>query len=234
MPRPSVTYEQFTRASRRSDVYGNLAACATLYLIGILEMLVVYRIGPSIGSFGNWIQGRGQNGGAAGLIGGLVFGTVAVPPLALAVLPVLWADRRFGLKCPACGRSVTLNNRRYEVTRTGRCCKCQEQLLDAAEFRIHAEARTAEYPRIVGKFLLGWAGIAWGCFLLSLVPFRQVCAPLEVAEAAFLTLAMISCLIVAVASAWASLRTRRRSCYAAAVLTTTLAPLVVYRFVLFH
>jgi hypothetical protein len=65
---------------------------------------------------------------------GLLFAAAVLGPLLLIPLLVfLWVDRRFGLRCPGCKRSVLLRCRRWAVLRSGRCCLCQQVLFEPGD-----------------------------------------------------------------------------------------------------
>jgi hypothetical protein len=86
-----------------------------------------------------------------------------------------------------------------------------------------------DFPRRVGTFLLSSAAVPWARFLISLVPFRSVWAPLRDVEARFLAFACAWSPIIAGIASWAALRVRHRTCYAAAAAATLLTLLVYYR-----
>jgi hypothetical protein len=128
MKEEPMTRDQFLKASRQVSLYGNLLIWFVGSVVVITESTLVLWSGPIISSFGQVIRNRFQNEGVVGLIGGLVGGVVFAPFLLIPLLPLLWVDRRFGLRCPGCKRSVTLRCEHGKVLRTGRCCLCQELL----------------------------------------------------------------------------------------------------------
>jgi len=85
---------------------------------------------PLIARFGAWVRANLQNESAVGIVGGLVFSILLIPWLLAPLLPVLWFDRRYGARCQACNRSVTLRCRHDQVSKTGKCCHCHHRLFD--------------------------------------------------------------------------------------------------------
>jgi hypothetical protein len=125
-----MTRPQFQEAARRVSLYGNLLMGVTGSGVVVLASLFVWWAGPLIGGFGAWVRGLLQDEAKVGLVGGLVGGVVVAPLLLIPLVPVLWVDRRFGMRCPRCRRSVTLRCRHSRVLHTGRCCLCQQPLFE--------------------------------------------------------------------------------------------------------
>jgi hypothetical protein len=122
-----MSREQFMMANRRVHRYLCLILCLTACAaIGLGVALPAWTEGRE------WIRAHRAEG-AAGLLVDLLIQTVLLGPLILIpFLSSLWVDRRFGLRCPGCKRSVTLGGRYGEVLRSGRCCWCQQTLFDPA------------------------------------------------------------------------------------------------------
>jgi len=125
-----MTRGQFLQASRRVNLYGNLLVGLVGFSLIILGLLVSPWSDPVLQGLGQWVRSHFQEEGTVGLIGGLVIAVAFAPLVLLLVLPALWVDRRFGLRCPRCGRSLTLRCRHDEVLRTGKCCHCQGTLFE--------------------------------------------------------------------------------------------------------
>ena len=125
-----MTRPQFQDAARRVSLYGNLLIWVTGSVVIILASLLAWMIEPTIRGFGTWVRGHLQSEVAVGLVGGLVCGVVIAPLLLIPLVPALWVDRRFGLRCPNCRRSVTLRCHHYEVLQTGKCCLCHQFLFE--------------------------------------------------------------------------------------------------------
>lgn len=123
-----MTREQFLQASRRVSLYGNLLMGLVGSSLTVLGSLLILWPGPVIQGFGKLLRNHIRDEGTVGLVGGLVGGVVLAPLVLIPLLPALWVDRRFGLRFPGCGRSVTARCRHNEVLRTGKCCHCQETL----------------------------------------------------------------------------------------------------------
>jgi hypothetical protein len=123
-----MTREQFIEASRKVRLYGNLSMGLTGSLAIILGTMLVLWAGPVMGNFGQLLRDQFQDEVTVGLIGGLIGTAVCAPLFLISLVPVLWMDRRFGLRCPGCGRSVTLRGGHAAVIRTGKCFRCREVL----------------------------------------------------------------------------------------------------------
>jgi hypothetical protein len=116
--------EQLLKADRRVRCY----LCLILLLTACVAIGLAVAL-PAWAEGREWLRSRGGEGAAGFLIVMLVEAAVIGPLLLLPFLAVLWVDRRLGLRCPACKRSVTLRGR--EVVRSGRCCWCQQILFEA-------------------------------------------------------------------------------------------------------
>jgi hypothetical protein len=123
-----MTRTHFQVVARRVRLYGNLLIWATGSAVMTLASVAVWRAAPAITAFGIWLRGQVQAEALVGLIGGLAVSVVLVPLALIPLAPALWVDRRFGLRCAGCGRSVTLRCQVGQVLRTGRCCFCQRPL----------------------------------------------------------------------------------------------------------
>ena len=116
-----MTKKDFSRSYWAVQVYGNLLLF--LVLIGYACTAVIWAR-----PLGNFLRDHFKDEGVVGLIAGSLFGIEFVTCFLLALLPFLWIDRRFGIKCPNCKRSLTLRCARNRVLRTGCCCFCHELL----------------------------------------------------------------------------------------------------------
>jgi hypothetical protein len=125
-----MTPPQFREAARRVSLYGNLLMGVTGSVLIALSSLFVCWDGSLIRGFGTWLRSQFQDEAVVGLVGGFVSGVVLAPLLLIPLVPALWVDRRFGLRCLHCRRSVTLRCRHSQVLQTGRCCLCQRPLFD--------------------------------------------------------------------------------------------------------
>jgi hypothetical protein len=120
--------EQFIKAAGRVSLYGNLLMGLTGVVVVTLSSLLLLWADPVLRDFGRLVRGRARDDALAGMIFGLVSVLALAPLLVIPLLPAVWVDRQFGLRCPSCARSVTLRCRHDEVKRTGRCCRCQAVL----------------------------------------------------------------------------------------------------------
>jgi hypothetical protein len=228
-----MTHQEFDAASRRVDLWVFVTAVTVMLLVSCFELKLIDRTGPYLDEFANGLNNRVGKDTASlilAVIGSLAWG---LPLLLLGMPAVHWVDRRMGLRCPACGQSVTPSKRALQIGRTGRCVKCQEQLFDPADYRRLQQARIDGMPRRIGIILLGWAICSWGFLLLTLIPPNWVAADyaegLEVFQQVFLAWVVFSAFVITLASIWGSLRTRRRSYLTALALAAALAPIAVCR-----
>ena len=127
-----MTGQQYREAAWRVRLYGNLLIWATGSTVMVLGSLLVWWASPWISGFGAWVRGQLRDEALVGLVGGLAASIVLIPLLLIPLAPALWVDRRFGMRCPSCRRSVTLRCRHSQVLQTGRCCLCQHPLFEPA------------------------------------------------------------------------------------------------------
>jgi hypothetical protein len=81
---------------------------------------IIQMLGTTIGNYGHFVRGH-----LGELVGGAVGGlTLGVPAMLAWLAVVLALDRRFGLRCPHCHRSLTLRCRHEQVVQTGQCSLC--------------------------------------------------------------------------------------------------------------
>lgn len=125
-----MTREQFQKASRTVSLYGNLLICLVGGCLSILGYLAALWAEPVVQNLGRFIRSHVQDEGTVGLVSGVVFSVVLAPFVVIIIFPLLWVDRRFGLRCSGCGRSVTARCHTSEVLRTGKCCHCQKVLFE--------------------------------------------------------------------------------------------------------
>ncbi len=143
-----MTRAEFQKASQQVSLYGNLLMGVTGCVALATASALLFWAGPMLTAFGNQLRTWLHDEGAVGVVGGLVGGVVLAPFLLIPGVPALWVDRRFGLKCPGCGRSVTLRCRGSDVLRTGRCCRCRQVLFPEVGSELQAEQGAApDRPR---------------------------------------------------------------------------------------
>jgi hypothetical protein len=122
-----MSREQFITAHRRVH--------RSLLLILFLTACAAIGLGmalPALTEVREWIRAHRGEGGVMLLVVLLIQAVVLGPLLLIPFLSTLWVDRRFGLRCPGCKRSVTLGGRYGEMLRSGRCCWCRQTLFDPA------------------------------------------------------------------------------------------------------
>ena len=126
-----MTRSLYAEAVRRVVAYGGLLVGL---FSGVLILLAVAAVSYG-GTAVQWLRegARQQGQGEAlasllGLLGGLM---LAMLPF-LLVLPLVLCDRRYGLRCPRCCRSVTLSCPQAKVLRSGKCSDCGAVLFEPA------------------------------------------------------------------------------------------------------
>jgi hypothetical protein len=126
-----MTRSLYAQAAQRVVTYGLLLV--TLF-DGVLILLAVAAVlygGPVIQPLQIVARQQGQGESLAhffGVLGGLM---LAILPF-LMILPLVLCDRRYGLRCPNCCRSVTLSCPPAKVLRTGKCTRCGAVLFETA------------------------------------------------------------------------------------------------------
>ena len=94
-----------------------------------LLALSIDAFGAPLTSFGAAIRSRfGEAIGGA--IGGLMVGSIASIPLLICVVVMLAIDRRFGVRCPHCHRSLTARCLSEHVLESGECSLCHKEVFD--------------------------------------------------------------------------------------------------------
>ena len=138
-----MSREQFIEADRRVHRH--------LCLILLLTACAAIGLGLALPAWTDareWLRAhRGE--GVVGLLVGLLVSVVVLGPvLLIPFLSVLWVDRRVGLRCPGCKRSVTLRGRYSEIMRSGRCCWCQQALFEPDDVETAEGGAPAHRPRV--------------------------------------------------------------------------------------
>jgi hypothetical protein len=123
-----MSREQFIKAYRRVRCYLSLV----LFLTGCTAIGLGFAL-PAWEDGREWLRGHRGEGAVRLLVGLLAEAIVLGPLLLIPFLSVIWVDRRIGLRCPGCMRSVTLRGRYSEILRSGRCCWCQQTLFEPSE-----------------------------------------------------------------------------------------------------
>src|SRR3954451_19049955 len=124
-----MTRQQYQKVARRVRWYGTLLMWLMLVAL-LLPLWVSFEwVGPIIDRHGKMVRQEG----VVGLLAVLVIGVVQALLVLVSLLPFWWVDRRYGLKCPHCGRSVTLRCHLHKVLRSGKCCLCQAVLFEPSE-----------------------------------------------------------------------------------------------------
>jgi hypothetical protein len=114
-----MSREQFIEAAGRVRRYGITAYFLTCATAGAFAFVL-----PSWA----WLRALLRDQAVGWLVGWVVLAPFLLTP----VLALVWADRRFGLRCPGCKRSVILRCRAGEVLRSGRC-RCRQVLFEPGD-----------------------------------------------------------------------------------------------------
>jgi hypothetical protein len=128
-----VTRIEFQSAARRVSIFGNSLAMLTLALLIVAFGVSRDLLEPRVQALGQAIREEVQNEAMTGLLAGLLIGMILVPILLLPVLPILWVDKMLGVKCPHCGRSLTLRCAHSEVIETGYCTLCKSPVFEPTD-----------------------------------------------------------------------------------------------------
>jgi hypothetical protein len=124
----AMSREEFIEADRRVHRY----LCLILLLTACTAIALGFAL-PAWAEAREWLRAARGEGAVRLLVGLLVEAVVLGPLILIPWLSVVWLDRRFGVRCPRCNRSVTLRGRYREILRSGRCCWCQRTLLEPAD-----------------------------------------------------------------------------------------------------
>ena len=68
-----------------------------------------------------------------GVVGMLPLLPVLVMPIVIPMALIVYIDRRIGVRCPHCGKSLTLRCRHKVVADTGKCELCHQPVFDEAD-----------------------------------------------------------------------------------------------------
>src|SRR5437899_11236424 len=103
-----MTRSTYAAAAHRVTVSGGILMTLAGGILLLLMIAGVTFGGPALQALRESARRVGEGEALAGLIG-LVGGLgLAALPLVLIILPLKVCDRRYGLRCPRCCRSVTL------------------------------------------------------------------------------------------------------------------------------
>jgi len=121
----AMSREKFVEAHRRVRRY----LCVILLLTACAAVGLAFAL-PAWTEAGEWLRAHRGEGPVRLLVGLLVEAAVLGLLLLISFLSVMWVNRRFGLRCPGCKRSLTLRGRYHEILRSGRCCRCRQTLFE--------------------------------------------------------------------------------------------------------
>jgi hypothetical protein len=122
----------YAEAARRVVVHGCLLVSLFSGVLLLLALAVAWYGPPALQPLREAARQQGQGEALAGLLG-LLGGLVLAPLPFLLVLPLALYDRRYGLRCPRCRRSVTLGCPQRQVLRSGQCTRCGAVLFESAD-----------------------------------------------------------------------------------------------------
>ena len=137
----AMSREQFIEADRRVRRY----LCLILLVTACAAIGLGFAL-PAWAEAREWFRAHRGEGAVRLLVGLLVEAVVLGPLLVIPFLSVLWVNRRFGLRCPGCKRSVTLLGRYHEFLRSGGCCWCQQTLFESGNAETAEPAPAADQP----------------------------------------------------------------------------------------
>jgi hypothetical protein len=121
-----MSREQFIKAERRVRRY----LCLILFLTACAAIALAFAL-PAWTEAREWLRAHRGEGVVRLLVGLLLEAAILGPLLLIPFLAFLWVRRRFGMRCPACKRSLTLRGPSGDILRSGRCCWCQQTLFGA-------------------------------------------------------------------------------------------------------
>jgi hypothetical protein len=125
-----MTRDEYRSAARRVTVYGNGLGFLTIALT-FIPGAVWLDAHPSAGAWLNeWLGHYIPGEAVRGLVGGLGVVATLIPLFVPPLVVFWWVDRRLGLRCPSCGRSVTFRSKYVDVLTSGRCGLCQAVLFE--------------------------------------------------------------------------------------------------------
>jgi hypothetical protein len=123
-----MSREQFIEADRRVRRY----LCLILFLTACAAVGLAFAL-PAWTGAREWLRDHREEGAVRLLVGLLATAVVIGPLLLIPFVSAIWVDRRFGLRCPGCKRSITLPGRYRVVLRSGRCYRCQQALFQPGD-----------------------------------------------------------------------------------------------------
>jgi hypothetical protein len=129
-----MTQQDYQIASKRANLYANVFGLLVLILVTVPFVVAIDVCGPWLQAEGAWMKAHIPNEALGGAIAGIAISAVIVPSFfGPAIATLVWAHRRFGVRCPKCGSSLTLWKNCRSIGQTGKCCWCQEQLFNPAD-----------------------------------------------------------------------------------------------------
>lgn len=118
-----TTSTEYRNKAKRLQLIGSLIF---VFLGGGLTVAITLLVGQP-GGLASALQERLRDRvhpDLIGVVGILPLLPLLVAPLVIAVIIVALVDRRIGLKCPECGKSLTMRCKYHEVLKTKRCGLC--------------------------------------------------------------------------------------------------------------
>ena len=124
-----MTRDHYQTAAKRMQRITCLTCLVFAGPVFYLLALAIDAFASPLTSYGAAIRSRfGEAIGGA--IGGLTAGWIASIPLLIFVGVMLAIDRRFGVRCPHCHRSLTARCLPEHVLESGECSLCHKRVFD--------------------------------------------------------------------------------------------------------
>jgi hypothetical protein len=132
MAQQLIIREEFERAFRRVRLWETLVGVPSITAAATLLAVVLFftdslSFGPEIRAYAR------ESGNFGAVVGGVGISVVLFGTLLPAMfLPAHWVNRKLGLRCPNCGRSITSIWIHRAPTPAGECRSCKYRLFDGA------------------------------------------------------------------------------------------------------
>jgi hypothetical protein len=148
-----MTHEQFRRAARRFSFRAHLAICIVLLLSVAATFLLADHIRPLLDALDARVHIHGEI--VAGLFRGIAGSALLLPVLfGPLYIVLLLFERRFGLRCPHCGKSLTYRCDPTVVLRSGICRRCGVRLFEIPAESAEGNVRKAKRALYFGSIAL--------------------------------------------------------------------------------
>ncbi len=124
-----MTRSEFQISAKRMRVTGTVISLGVILPIVCALIYFTDRLGQPLNSLHDILRQHLPDIVAAGVFG-ISIAVYVAPIFGLFVLLLYLADRRLGLRCPHCQRSLTLRCLHERVLQSGQCSLCHERVFD--------------------------------------------------------------------------------------------------------